>query len=595
MHRPGPPSRRVPGAVLAAVVLLLALLPLSDRVASAAPPAGQRAFPRITLPHAARGEEALQLLGSSLPEVAAWYGKTPEQFVELLRRDESAVIDSDGRLLYIDDFPTHPPVGDEVGPRSRAQPEAAPFPYADTFRLHSRPGAQRTIYMDFDGHTVTGTQWNKDSGLDTINAPAFDIDGNAAAFSENELLRIQLAWQRAAEDYAPFDVDVTTEDPGAAALERSSANDAAFGSRAVITRLFKNSAGKNFCNCGGIAYIGVFNEVGGAYHQPAWVFYDQLGGGDEKDIGEATAHEVGHNLGLSHDGAEVNGTHVEYYAGHGVGDTAWAPIMGVGYYRNLTQWSQGEYPNANNQEDDIQIIQNHEAPLRADDHVPVAPLGLTGGTSIMEFVGSGVIERRTDVDYFSLPCNGADLTISVLPADPGPNLDVALDLLDRTFAPLGGVNPPNQLSATLPWSNTPSGNCILKVQGIDRPGPAASDAGYSDYGSLGQYHISVQSVPQIQKLRAASVVNELLLSDDNYQLVVRRSGKGTVRSAPAGIACGKDCNNDFPDYGVVKLVAKPAAGWKFDHWGAACKNATTNVCKVKLTKNSLVNAYFTVQ
>ena len=32
------------------------------------------------------------------------------------------------------------------------------------------------------------------------------------------------------------------------------------------------------------------------------------------------------------------------------GEVAWAPIMGVGYYVNLVQWSKGEYANPSNTE-----------------------------------------------------------------------------------------------------------------------------------------------------------------------------------------------------------------------------------------------------
>ncbi len=40
-------------------------------------------------------------------------------------------------------------------------PSAAPlFPLADTFKLHSLPGASKTIYLDFNGQSVTGTAWN---------------------------------------------------------------------------------------------------------------------------------------------------------------------------------------------------------------------------------------------------------------------------------------------------------------------------------------------------------------------------------------------------------------------------------------------------
>ncbi len=34
------------------------------------------------------------------------------------------------------------------------------FPLDQTFELSSRPSATKTIYLDFDGHTVSGTAWN---------------------------------------------------------------------------------------------------------------------------------------------------------------------------------------------------------------------------------------------------------------------------------------------------------------------------------------------------------------------------------------------------------------------------------------------------
>ena len=38
------------------------------------------------------------------------------------------------------------------------------------------------------------------------------------------------------------------------------------------------------------------------------------------------------------------------------GHAGWAPIMGVGYYQNISHWSKGEYAYANNTEDDTAII-----------------------------------------------------------------------------------------------------------------------------------------------------------------------------------------------------------------------------------------------
>ena len=43
-------------------------------------------------------------------------------------------------------------------------------------------------------------------------------------------------WKRVAEDYAAFDVDVTTEDPLYAAINRASSTDTQFGTRLIITK-----------------------------------------------------------------------------------------------------------------------------------------------------------------------------------------------------------------------------------------------------------------------------------------------------------------------------------------------------------------------
>lgn len=63
-------------------------------------------------------------------------------------------------------------------------------PLVDTFQLHSNPGASKTIYLDFDGHITTGTEWNTYTGLPTIVTPAYNFEGNSS-FSDAELTRIQ--------------------------------------------------------------------------------------------------------------------------------------------------------------------------------------------------------------------------------------------------------------------------------------------------------------------------------------------------------------------------------------------------------------------
>jgi hypothetical protein len=315
-------------------------------------------FPQLELPEKARGERAVQLLGARLPEVAAWYGKSAEEFAAIFRRDQTAWIDRSGRMYYEEELEAPQQAGTATGDSLTLTGALAPLD--QTFKLHSRAGAKRTIYLNFVGATLTNTVWNT-SSQSSITALPFDLDGVPYSFSSTELERIQMIWQRVAEDYAPFDVNVTTEPPASGALTRSSTSDDTFGTTVLITKNTFYS-----CNCGGVAYVGVFDDTTD-YRKPALVFADELGGGNEKVRGGSHFARSGSQHGTHHDGTSTSG----YYTGH----NGWAPIMGVGYYQPLVQWSRGEYPNANNKEDDYTVMAANGLPLRADDH------GNTTGTA----------------------------------------------------------------------------------------------------------------------------------------------------------------------------------------------------------------------
>jgi hypothetical protein len=78
---------------------------------------------------------------------------------------------------------------------------------------HSLPGAANVIYLDFDGMDVVGTVWNANYGGGTFQATAFDSDNDFTSFSASERVLVSRVWNRVAEDFAPFNVDVTTEPP----------------------------------------------------------------------------------------------------------------------------------------------------------------------------------------------------------------------------------------------------------------------------------------------------------------------------------------------------------------------------------------------
>ncbi len=391
--------------------------------------------------------------------------------------DQAIQFDAYGNEFYADPvfYENEPTLTGGLSPEG-----APPFPLDNTFKLHSNPGATKVIYLDFDGHTTTGTLWNDTYGA-TIVTPAYSFQGGSD-FSTAELERIQRVWERVMEDFLPFDVDVTTEDPGVAALSKSGAGDTEWGVRVVI--------GENtwYSDAGGVAYIGSFNW---SSDTPVYVFNS-----GETGIAEAASHEVGHALGLRHDG---RGTPSEtYYAGHGSGATSWAPIMGVGYDTSVTQWSRGEYPSANNKEDDLDIITNpSRGPnngfgYRLDDHsgsqAGATPLVSAEGELIAT---SGIIEKRTDVDYFVFSTSGGPINIDVNPFYRSPNLDILISLYDVVGGLIASSNPLSLLSANIVTSLA-AGTYYLSVDGVGHTGDGASgpDYGYSDYGSLGYYTIT---------------------------------------------------------------------------------------------------------
>jgi len=75
-----------------------------------------------------------------------------------------------------------------------------------------------------------------------------------------------------------------------------------------------------------------------------------------------------------------------------------------------------------------------------------------------------------------------------------------------------------------------------------------------------------------------------------FALAVRVTGRGVVRSAPAGIACSKSCSRAFAAGSTVRLTAKAAKGYRFAAWSGACKGK--KACAVKLDGAKGVRATF---
>ncbi len=394
-------------------------------------------------------------------------------------------VDQRGRVRYVCRLgegaadPGHPAPG-TVTTRSRAI-AARSAPVAPV--LHSKAGSANRIYLCFVGGVVSGTIWNSTDGVSSWTCNPYGQDADDTTFSAVEQTYIRQVWERVSEDFAPFDVDVTTEAP------TTWDNRTAW---AMITETVDaNGLPLPHDGFGGVAYVGVFGDSD--YHRtysPAWV----KAMGSAANTAEAASHELGHNLGLSHDGTAGS----DYYGGHDgtAAAPSWGPIMGTGYGQDLSQWSQGEYAAASNTQDDLAIM----AALlgsRGDD------VGDTAGAATLlssgSFNVSGIIGSPGDSDVYRLTTGGGTLDVSVTPYRAasgtwGTDLDAVLELRDAAFALVSGsgnpANPATLASASLNRI-VAAGTYYLVVKATGAGTPMTSPpSGYTAYGSLGQYTLA---------------------------------------------------------------------------------------------------------
>lgn len=307
--------------------------------------------------------------------------------------------------------------------RSAPEVMAAPVPISSVPAYNSLPGAEYHIYLDFNGTIVENTAWNSTT-KPSFDCLPYDLDGDPTTFSDEEQESIRRIWERMAEDFAPFAVNVTTDlayDPDNIRPDRNR----------IAWALFTAWQDANGVSCphdgrGGVAFINVFGQADFHLSQPAWCL-----DAEAPAAAEIGSHEVGHNLGLSHDG----NSNLDLIVGLTSSSNApgWSPIMGNGAGTSVSQWSKGEYYDSNNPQDDLTIIANH-IPVRTDDHGGTFSLAtpLAGPTVDQK----GIVERTGDIDVFRFEAAAGELILEAIPyrdtsvGTIAGNLDIVLEVYD---------------------------------------------------------------------------------------------------------------------------------------------------------------------
>lgn len=331
-------------------------------------------------------------------------------------------------------------------------------------KLNSLPSASATIYLDFDGQTVTNSLWN----------------GGNPLYCEPTLLsdaEITEVFNRVAEDYRPFDINITTDSTKflSAPLEKRI--------RVIITPTSSWKA-----SVGGVSFIGSFTW---GDDTPAFVFSDRLGSNNTKSIAECCSHESGHTLGLSHQSKYDNNCNLteSYNTGEGSGEISWAPIMGNSYTKNMTGWNNGPIPTGcSNTQDNLGIITTSNGfGYRADDYsdsMDVSAYTPMGSS----FNISGIIGNSNDKDVlrFNIIQSGL-INITATPfnigaGNNGANLDIKISLYDQNKNLIKTYDPSNSMSVTIDTTlNT--GTYYFVIDGT-------GNSYASNYGSIGSYTIT---------------------------------------------------------------------------------------------------------
>ncbi len=403
-----------------------------------------------------------------------------------------------GHLHGLDPIESTEPVDGETG-------GGETFPMASIPVLSSNPGAEVKLYLDFNGHYEA--QWGAYSNITT---PAFSIDGDYNSFSTAEIDAITEIWQRVSEDYAPFNIDVTTVEPG------SFANGDAL--RVVIGGNSSWYGG----TVGGLGYINSFTD---SVVNTVYVFPDHLAK-NAKYIAEASSHEAGHGFGLRHQSKYVNGVKTdEYHPGSG----DWGAIMGVSYSRARSTWHNGNSYSASAYQDDMAVISRaaNGFGYRTDDHG-----GLNSATAL-NFTGvtasaSGIVEQMTDTDGFSFSTAAGQLTLELDVAAVGANLDAVLELWTQSGELIATADPSNSYGAVISMT-VDAGNYVAIVRSTGQ------------YGSVGQYTLSAaraETATEIAISGDSTVAEDHVYTLDLDQVVVGSSpiqswtinwGDGTVQ------------------------------------------------------------------
>jgi hypothetical protein len=310
--------------------------------------------------------------------------------------------------------------------------------------------AAATILLTFNGYRVANTSWNTNG----------DIFCATANLNSDEITKIIT---RVKEDFAPFNVAVTTDEMTYHLTNPQKRM------RVVVTESWEW-----YGFAGGVAFYDSFTW---GNNTPCFVFSTLLSYND-KYIAEAISHEVGHTLGLKHQ-ASYSGSCSplgEFNEGSGEGVTGWAPIMGNSYYRNVTTWHKGSTSSCQEVQDDVEKIASILG-KKADDFTTMENAPELKGLKY------AVMNSSNDADYFFVDSKDP-ITLTASPVcigdDIGANLHLQMKIYKKNGELLRTISNRDHLTVS---AQLDKGKYYVAVETF-------ANTYQSRYGMLGSYGIS---------------------------------------------------------------------------------------------------------
>lgn len=321
-----------------------------------------------------------------------------------------------------------------------------PYNNEDLTKLESKPGSPYVFFLD-----------NREvmSGSTPLNG-----------VSKENMYRM---WQTVASIYSPYNLNITTNPAVYAAAK------AANVTRTGIIHFYNQDGRSN-------APLWAFGttSAGTLYRNPASGFDYGYG------IGMTAAHEVGHQMGMSHD---HGGTGGEYF--EGIAAYQWGPIMGnywmgSSWAHSMWTWSKGEYSTATNFEDDLKNMNiSDKVPYRVDDNPSGKPLLMNAAGAITPLQNFGQIETTGDTDAYTFSvASGGVLNLRVDPIEYFGMLDVDASIINANGVVVAKSNLSADRSASFSNLSLPAGNFSIVIKGGAEGVPSN---GFSNYSSLGYY------------------------------------------------------------------------------------------------------------